>query len=316
MLNTIKIAKEVFAAEAEAINDLKNNLTESFDEAIQVMKNLKGRVVITGMGKSGHIGKKIAATLASTGTPSFFMHPAEAVHGDLGMLTTDDVLIAISSSGESDEILKIISLIQSRGIIIISMTGNINSTLAKNSDFILNISIKKEACPLNLAPMSSTTVTLAMGDAIAAALMVEKDFKAENFALYHPAGSLGRKLLTKVKDIMKTENLPIVQKDSSFSTIIEVMTTGKLGLCIVKEKDNVVGIITDGDLRRALQSTAKSRFEFRANDMMTKKPKSISSTEMAINAQNYMLENKINELLVIDNEVFVGVVQIYDMGAM
>ncbi|CAA6827802.1 MAG: Arabinose 5-phosphate isomerase (EC [uncultured Sulfurovum sp.] len=316
MLNTIRIAKEVFTAEAEAINDLKNNLTNSFDEAIQVMKRLEGRVVITGMGKSGHIGKKIAATLASTGTPSFFMHPAEAVHGDLGMLSSDDVLIAISNSGESDEILKIISLIQSRGIIIISMTGDIHSTLAKNSNYLLNINIKKEACPLNLAPMSSTTVTLAMGDAIAAALMVEKNFKAENFAMYHPGGSLGRKLLTKVKDIMKTENLPIVEKSSDFSTIIEVMTRGKLGLCIVKEENRVVGIITDGDLRRALQSTDISRFEFKANDMMTQKPKSVNSNEMAIDAQNYMLESKINELLVIDNDMFMGVVQIYDMGVM
>lgn len=316
MKNTIQIAKDIFTKEAEAINDLKELLTDDFDRAINLIKNSKGRLVISGMGKSGHIGKKIAATLASTGTPSFFMHPAEAVHGDLGMLTSDDVLLAISNSGESDEIVKIIPLIKNRDIKLIAMAGNSKSTLAIHADAFLNIAIKEEACPLSLAPMSSTTVTLAMGDAIAAALMVAKEFKPENFAMFHPGGSLGRKLLTKVKDMMHTKNLPIVKQDDDFSAVIETITQGKLGLCIVKDIDNISGIITDGDLRRALQSDNKSRFDFKASDMMTSDPKTIHSNIMAINAQEYMLENKINELLVVDNDELVGIVNIYDMGAM
>jgi len=315
VLNSIEIAKNIFTLEAQAINNLKELLTEDFDRVIQLIKHSKGRVVITGMGKSGHIGKKIAATLASTGTPSFFMHPAEAIHGDLGMLTRDDVLLAISNSGESEEIIKIIPLIKARNIALIAMVGNLNSTLAISGDYVLNISIEKEACPLSLAPMSSTTVTLAMGDAIAGALMVEKGFKAEDFAMYHPGGSLGKRLLTKVKDLMHTKELPIVDIDDDFSTVIKKMTRGKLGLCIVNVDDTpVIGIITDGDLRRALESDTKIRFEFKARDMMTKKPKTISSNEMAIEAKNIMIKNKINELLVLDNDELVGIVQLYDMG--
>jgi arabinose-5-phosphate isomerase len=314
MSGTIEIAKNIFTLEARAINDLKKLLTEDFDRVIQIIKHSKGRLVITGMGKSGHIGKKIAATLASTGTPSFFMHPAEAIHGDLGMLTSDDILLAISNSGESDEIVKIIPLVKSRNIALIAMVGNLNSTLAISVDYLLNISIEKEACPLSLAPMSSTTVTLAMGDAIAGALMVEKGFKAEDFAMYHLGGSLGKRLLTKVKDIMHTKELPIVDIDDNFSMVIKKITRGKLGLCIVKEDTTVIGIITDGDLRRALEGDIKSRFEFKASDMMTKNPKTISSNQMAIDAKNIMIENKINELPVLDNDELVGIVQIYDMG--
>lgn len=311
-----EIAKDIFTKEAEAINNLKELLSDDFDKTINIIVKAKGRVVISGMGKSGHIGKKIAATLASTGTPSFFMHPAEAIHGDLGVLTSDDILLAISNSGESDEIVKIIPLVKMRNITLIGMAGNASSTLAKSSDYFLNISIEQEACPLSLAPMSSTTVTLAMGDAIAAALMVEKKFKAEDFAMYHPGGSLGRKLLTRVKDVMKTKNLPIVELKDNFTTVIEAMTTGKLGVCVVKEESSIVGMITDGDLRRALHNDNRNRFELKADEMMTKNPKVTVSAQMAIDAKNYMIEHKINELLVIDNEQLVGIVQIYDMGAM
>ncbi|EOJ2434479.1 SIS domain-containing protein, partial [Campylobacter jejuni] len=209
-MDTLKIAKEVFATEAKAIEDLTLNLDENFSKVIELMLHTKGRCIVSGMGKSGHIGAKIAATLASTGTPSFFIHPGEALHGDLGMLTPDDVLIAISNSGETEEILKIIPAIKKRKIPLIAMCGKKNSTLVKQGDIFLNISVKEEACPLQLAPMSSTTATLVMGDALAAALMKARNFRPDDFALFHPGGSLGRKLLTRVSDLMVSKNLPIV----------------------------------------------------------------------------------------------------------
>ena len=314
MSEILNLAKNVFDIESESILNLKNQLTEDFEKAIQAILTSKGRLVVTGMGKSGHIGVKISATLASTGTPSFFMHPAEAIHGDLGMLTSDDILLAISNSGESEEVVRIIPIVKQRGIILIGMAGNIDSTLAKNSDYFLNISIEREACPLELAPTSSTTATLAMGDALAVVLMKERDFKPEDFATFHPGGSLGRKLLTKVKDIMHSSNLPIVKKDSSFQEIIEVITLGRLGLAVVVEEKQVIGIITDGDLRRALNHSDKTRFGLVAEEIMTKNPKIIYSSEMAIEAEKYMLENTINELIVLDNNQLVGIVQLFDTG--
>ncbi|PCM56883.1 arabinose-5-phosphate isomerase, partial [Campylobacter sp. BCW_8712] len=199
---------------------------------------------------------------------SFFVHPGEALHGDLGMMTPEDVLIAISNSGETEELLKIIPVIKRRKITLIAMTGNLNSTLAKQADVCLDISVKKEACPLKLAPMSSTTATLVMGDALAAVLMKMKNFKPDDFALFHPGGSLGRKLLTKVKDLMVSKNLPIVHPDTEFNDLINVMTSGKLGLCVVIENEKLVGIITDGDLRRALKTNDKPRFDFKAKEIM------------------------------------------------
>ncbi len=314
MSNIIEQAKKVFDIESKAIKNLENLLTEDFEKAINCILNSKGRLVITGMGKSGHIGVKISATLASTGTPSFFMHPAEAIHGDLGMLTSDDIVLAISNSGESEEVVRIIPLVKRMGITLIGMAGNPNSSLGKGSDFFLNIFVEEEACPLQLAPTSSTTATLAMGDALSVALMNERNFKPEDFAMFHPGGSLGRKLLTKVKDIMHSKNLPIIKKESPFDEIINVITKGRLGLSIVLEGEKVVGIITDGDLRRALGETTKLRFELIANDIMTQNPKSISSEKMAIEAEEFMIEHKINDLLVIDDEKLQGVVQIYDTG--
>lgn len=313
-MNSLDIARDVFKLEAEAINNLSNLLTDDFSDSVEKILNSKGRLVISGMGKSGHIGVKISATLASTGTPSFFMHPAEAIHGDLGMLTKDDIVLAISNSGESEEIIKIIPLVKRMGIMLIGMAGREDSTLAKASDHFLNISIEKEACPLQLAPMSSTTATLAMGDALAAALMEARNFKPEDFAMYHPGGSLGKKLLTKVKDIMSFQNLPIVQSDSSFQNIIHTMTVGKLGLCIVVDKDTLNGIITDGDLRRALEVADKPRFELLAKDIMTSSPKTISPEKMAVDAEVFMLEHKLSDLIVIENEKLVGVVQLFDTG--
>ncbi|MBK1971755.1 KpsF/GutQ family sugar-phosphate isomerase [Campylobacter sp. TTU_617] len=314
MLNSIEIAKEVFKIEAESINHLSKNLDDNFTKAIELILNTKGRCVVSGMGKSGHIGAKIAATFASTGTPSFFIHPGEALHGDLGMLTCDDILIAISNSGETEELLKIIPVIKRRKIPLIVMSGNLKSTLAKQGDICLNISITKEACPLNLAPMSSTTATLVMGDALAAALMKARNFKPDDFALFHPGGSLGRKLLTKVKDLMVSDNLPIVHPETEFNDLVNVMTSGKLGLCIVLENEKLIGIITDGDLRRALKANDKPRFDFKAREIMSTNPKLVDADAMASEAEEIMLKYKIKEIVVGKKEKVVGIIQLYAIG--
>lgn len=311
--NVIDIAKEVFAIEAQTVRDLSDKLDANFSQSIELILQTKGRLVVSGMGKSGHIGAKIAATLASTGTPSFFMHPAEALHGDLGMLTQNDVLLAISNSGESEEILKIIPAVKKRGIKLIAMSGNLNSTLAKQADFVLDISVAKEACPLQLAPMSSTTATLAMGDAIAAALMKLRNFKPDDFALFHPGGSLGKKLLTKVQDLMIT-SLPKVSPDTLFNELIDVMTSGKLGLCLVMQEDKLIGIITDGDLRRALKMSDKARFDFKAKEIMSQNPKVIDADAMATQAEEVMIKHKIKELPVTSQGKIVGIIQLYDIG--
>lgn len=313
-IDSIKIAKEVFEVESKAILDLIHNLNEDFSKSVDLILSIKGRCVISGMGKSGHIGAKIAATLASTGTPSFFMHPGEALHGDLGMLTSEDVLLAISNSGESEELLKLIPVVKRRNIPLIVMSGKKNSTLAKQTDVFLDISVEKEACPLQLAPMSSTTATLVMGDALAAALMKARNFKPDDFALFHPGGSLGKKLLTKVEDLMVKENLPIVSLNTNFSDLIDVMTSGKLGLCIVLENEKLVGIITDGDLRRALKSNDKPRFDFKASEIMSANPKVINAKAMASEAEELMLKHKIKEIVVSENDKIVGIIQLYAIG--
>ncbi|EAL8117741.1 KpsF/GutQ family sugar-phosphate isomerase [Campylobacter jejuni] len=313
-MNTLEIAKEVFEKEAQAILDLATNLDENFNQAVNLMLNTKGRCIVSGMGKSGHIGAKIAATLASTGTPSFFIHPGEALHGDLGMLTSEDVLIAISNSGETEEILKIIPAIKKREIPLIVMCGKKNSTLVKQGDIFLNIAVEKEACPLQLAPMSSTTATLVMGDALAAALMKVRNFKPDDFALFHPGGSLGRKLLTKVKDLMVSSNLPIVHPDTEFNDLVDVMTSGKLGLCVVLENEKLVGIITDGDLSRALKASDKPRFDFKAKEIMSINPKVVDADAMASEAEGIMLKHKIKEIIVGKEEKVVGIIQLYAIG--
>ncbi|WP_373274415.1 SIS domain-containing protein [Campylobacter lari] len=313
-IDAIKIAKEVFEIESKTILDLCDNLDEGFNKAIELILSIKGRCVVSGMGKSGHIGAKIAATLASTGTPSFFMHPGEALHGDLGMLTSEDVLLAISNSGETEEVLKLIPVIKKRKIPLIVMAGNQNSTLAKQADIFINIAVKKEACPLQLAPTSSTTATLAMGDAIAVALMRARNFRPDDFALFHPGGSLGRKLLTRVGDLMVSNNLPIVSPESEFNELVDVMTSGKLGLCIVLENEKLVGIITDGDLRRALRANDKPRFDFKAKEIMSESPKTIEASAMASEAEELMLKHKIKEIVVTQDKKIVGIIQLYAIG--
>lgn len=313
-IDAIKIAKEVFEIESKTILDLCDNLDEGFNKAVELILSIKGRCVVSGMGKSGHIGAKIAATLASTGTPSFFMHPGEALHGDLGMLTSEDVLLAISNSGETEEVLKLIPVIKKRKIPLIVMAGNQNSTLAKQANIFINIAVKKEACPLQLAPTSSTTATLAMGDAIAVALMRARNFRPDDFALFHPGGSLGRKLLTRVGDLMVSNNLPMVSPESEFNELVDVMTSGKLGLCIVLENEKLVGIITDGDLRRALRANDKPRFDFKAKEIMSESPKIIEASAMASEAEELMLKHKIKEIVVTQDEKIVGIIQLYAIG--
>ncbi len=305
------IARRVFRIEAEAIANLSNQLDEQFDGAVNAILNSRGRVVICGMGKSGLIGKKIMATLASTGTPSFFMHPGEAFHGDLGMVAPDDVFIAISNSGETEEVIRLLPFLKDNGNIIIAMTGNPASTLGKNADFHLNIAVPQEACPHQLAPTSSTTATLAMGDALAVALMEARNFQPQDFARFHPGGSLGRKLLTKVKHEMKTRNLPFISGDAPMKEVIHTMSAGRLGLCIV---DNGRGVITDGDLRRHLENDP-ALMQKTAADIMTLNPKAISPEARLTEAEELMTRNKITSLLVKDDDgQVVGVIQIYDLA--
>jgi len=308
------IAKEVFSIEAKEIANLSNLLTEDFEKAITAVFQSKGKFIISGMGKSGIIGKKIAATLASTGTPSFFLHPGEAYHGDLGMIEKDDIVLLISNSGETDEVLKLIPFLKSQKNITISMSGNPSSTLASNTDFHLNVSVEHEACPLQLAPTSSTTATLVMGDAIAVALMRLRDFKDENFAKFHPGGSLGRRLLTTVASVMKKENLPICSKETGVKEVIHKITDGKCGLVVVMQENSIEGIITDGDMRRYMESEEERFFALCAEDMMSKNPKMIHENEKLTVANDMMAQNKINSLVVVNaSKELTGIIQLYDI---
>lgn len=314
-MNINEIAKEVFEIESKEIANLSNLLTDDFSDAIHAVINTSGKFIISGMGKSGIIGKKIAATLASTGTPSFFLHPGEAYHGDLGMIEKDDIVLLISNSGETDEVLKLIPFLKSQENMIIAMSGKPDSTLAKNSNYHLNIAIEKEACPLQLAPMSSTTATLVMGDAIAASLMHLRNFRDSDFAQFHPGGSLGRRLLTKVKDVMKKDILPLCYENTKVKDIIHTITAGKCGLVVVVEKKKIKGIITDGDIRRVMEAQEENFFNLEASDIMSTSAKQISEESRLVEASDTMSENKINSLLVINkNFELSGIVQMYDLG--
>ncbi|AMS26676.1 arabinose 5-phosphate isomerase [Bacteroidetes bacterium UKL13-3] len=310
-----KYAKEVFQIEAKALADLSKQLDENFNKAVETVLKSKGRLVICGVGKSGLVGAKISATLASTGTPSMFMHPVEAFHGDLGMLKKEDVLVAISYSGETEELLKLIPYIKAASIKVIGMSGNPKSTLAKNSDYHLNVKVYKEACPLELAPTSSTTATLAMGDALAVALMKARNFKPEDFAKFHPGGSLGRKLLTTVESCMFKDKLPVVKPTDSIQQVINTMSSGRLGLAVVVAQNKVAGIITDGDLRRAMDKHTAKLFALTAKHIMTAKPRTINKKMMMAEAEELMNAHKITSLLVADNKgKLEGIVQIYSLN--
>jgi len=311
--NHIQQAKKVFEIEAKALADLSKQLDKDFDTAVNAILKSKGRVIVSGVGKSGIVGKKISATLASTGTPSVFLHPTEAFHGDLGMVHKNDVLILISYSGETEEVLQIIPFLKDNGNLLISITGGKTSTLATNSHAVLNVKVYKEACPLELAPTSSTTATLAMGDALAVALMEARNFKAEEFARYHPGGSLGRKLLTTVEQVMRKEQLPLVNAKGNMSEVISVMTKGRLGLAIVHQDKSVKGIITDGDLRRSMEKHKEKFFSLKASDIMTKNPKTVVKEMKMAEAEELMNEYKITSLLVTKKGKIEGVVQLYSI---
>lgn len=308
-METKKYAIKCFQDEAQAILDLIPQLTDDFDKAVDLVYNCKGKFIITGVGKSGHIGAKIAATLASTGTPSFFVNPLDAYHGDLGMFSPEDVVMAISNSGNTDELLRFIPLLLDRKIPIIGMSGNPNSLLAQYSTCHLNIAVKKEACPLNLAPTSSTTATLAMGDALACALMEVRHFKASDFAQFHPGGSLGKRLLSKVKDYMVSSNLPIVSRDTKVSdTIIEISKT-KQGIAVALDNDQIIGVVTDGDVRRAMQNKQDVFFTLTVKDIMSTNPKTILDTAKLSEAEAIMRKYNIHSLIVTDQyNKFVGII--------
>ena len=306
-----KYAKEVFEIESKAIADLSKNLDSDFDSTVETILKSSGRLVVSGVGKSGIIGKKISATLASTGTPSLFLNPVDAFHGDLGMIQKNDVFMAISYSGETEELLKLIPFIKTNKIKLIALSGNPKSTLAKNCDFHLNVSVYKEACPLELAPTSSTTATLTMGDALAVSLMKARNFKPEDFAQFHPGGSLGKKLLTRVDQVMQTKNLPIISPNNSIPELIETISKGRLGLAVIQDQNKILGIITDGDLRRAIDKYKEKLFALKAKNIMTEKPKTISSSMKLSEAEELMSKNKITSLLVVEKNKLAGIIQLY-----
>ena len=315
MSEMIKIAANVLKTEANELTRNAEILDGEFEKAVEVLYKTKGKVVVTGVGKSGHVGAKIAATLASTGTPSFFMHPTEAMHGDLGMIGKDDTLLAISFSGESEELTKILPHVQRFGVPIVAMARDKFSTLGKFSDAFVKLDVSKEACPLDAAPTSSTTLTLALGDALAVCLMEKRGFKKEDFANFHPGGSLGKRLFLKVKDVMRSKNLPIVRWNASLKQAIDTMTHGKLGTVLIVDKDGILdAILSDGDLRRALM-----REDFDLNDAAIKyatlKPKELNDKEMlAIDALVLIERYKIQLLAVVENGVPVGVLHIHDLA--
>jgi arabinose-5-phosphate isomerase len=311
----IKEAQRVLKIESEAITDLAKRLDKNFECAIQVLSRCKGRVVFTGMGKAGIIAQKISATMSSTGTPSLFLHCAEAIHGDLGRVTKEDVVIALSNSGETEELKKLLPLIKKIGVRLISFTGNKKSTLAKYSDIVFDVSVKKEACPLGLAPTSSTTAMLAMGDALCVCLLKEKKFKEEDFAFYHPGGALGKRLLLKVEDIMrKGFNNPIVREDRRVKQVLYDITKARAGAAsIVDKKRRLIGIFTDGDLRRHIESQTNI-LELKIKDVMTKDPVTVKKEQLAVEALRILQEKKIDEVPVVDkNQRPVGMLDVQDL---
>jgi len=313
MKNPIILAREVIEMEISCIENLLSRLDYKFTEAVHLVLSSSSRVAVIGIGKSGIIGRKISATLASTGTPSFYVHPAEAFHGDLGMIHADDVALMISNSGETDEIIRLLPFMKHQGNKIIAMTGCLSSTLAKNADTVLDVSVEREACNHNLAPTSSTTATLVMGDALAVVLSVLKNFQPEDFARFHPGGSLGRRLLTKVADVMHKDHLPNCPPDAPLREVVGIITRGKLGVALVMDAGKMLGIITDGDLRKAF-GTSEDPLKLCAQDFMTAHPYTIRADENLAEAERIMKELAKRMLVVVDaQEKPVGVLQIFDV---
>lgn len=305
-------AKQCLEDEAQALLELIPQLDENFDKAVNMIYNCKGKIIVTGVGKSGHIGAKIAATLSSTGTPAFFINPLDVFHGDLGVMTSDDIVLALSNSGQTDELLRFIPMVLHMNIPIISMTGNENSLLAKYSNAHIKVWVKKEACPLNLAPTSSTTAALAMGDALAVALMEVRHFEPRDFAQFHPGGELGKRLLTTAEDVMISHNLPVIDKDMNLGDAIILVSKGKLGLGVSTENDKVIGLITDGDIRRAMEKWREKFFDKKVKDIMTTTPKSVLPSTKITEIQRIMHQYKVHTVLVVNEEnKLLGVVDHY-----
>ncbi|MCI1273626.1 MAG: KpsF/GutQ family sugar-phosphate isomerase [Clostridiaceae bacterium] len=311
-----ELAKQVFDIEANSILKLKENIGDNFDKAVQLILDCKGRVIVTGMGKSGHIGRKIASTLTSTGTPSYFLHPAESTHGDSGIITREDVVIAISNSGETQELLNLLPLIKRFGVPMIGMTGNLSSTLATSSDVVLDISVEREACPLNKAPTASTTATLAMGDALAVCLLKMRGFTEEDFLIFHPGGALGKGFRFKVRDLMLSDadKLPIAKEDMLFTEVVEVISSHKLGMAmIVNSNGELAGVLTDGDIRRTVLKY-KDINGLKVRDVMTVNPKKISANDYGASALNLMEKYSITALGVVDEaNKPIGVIHVHDI---
>lgn len=314
-MDFIQIVKDVLLTEAKELEKAAATISFDIEKAIDLIINSKGKLIITGVGKSGLVGTKIAATLASTGTSSFFLHPTEAMHGDLGMVGKEDIVLGISYSGESDELVQILPHLKRFNIPLIAMARNPESTLAKYADIFININVEKEGCPLDAAPMSSTTLTMAMGDALAVCLMKKRDFKKEDFASFHPGGSLGKKLFVKVDDLLRKENLPVVSRETKLKDAILVMSEGRLGSVIIEDENKkVVALLSDGDLRRALMNDNFS-MDCKVEDIATKNPKRLKNKELlASDALQVIEDYKIQLLIVTDeNDKLVGVLHIHDL---
>lgn len=311
--NVRQYAIQCIRDEAEALLELIPQIDDNFDAAVSMMFNCHGKIIITGVGKSGHIGAKIAATLSSTGTPAFYANPLDIFHGDLGVMTSDDVVLALSNSGQTDELLRFIPMVRHMHVPLIAMTGNEHSLLAKYSDIHLKCRVTKEACPLNLAPTSSTTAALAMGDAIAIALMQVRKFKPRDFAQFHPGGELGKRLLTTAADVMRSDDMPIIPEDMHLGEAIIHVSKGKLGLGVSLSPDNTVtGLITDGDIRRAMERWQAQFFDRTVSDIMTRTPKTVLPTTKITEIQRIMHKYKIHTVLVVDtNQHLVGIVDHY-----
>lgn len=310
--NILAIAKKTILSESEAITKLIDFLDENFYEAVQRIYETKGRLIVTGIGKSAIIAQKMVATFNSTGTPSMFLHAAEAIHGDLGMIQNNDIIICISKSGNSPEIKVLVPLLKRFGNTLIAITGNVTSFLAKGSDYVLNTTVDTEACPINLAPTNSTTAQLVMGDALAVCLMEMRDFKPEDFAVYHPGGALGKKLLLRVKDMIEHSLKPAVTPDTSIKKAIFEISEKRLGVTAVIENEKIIGIITDGDIRRMLNDV-DTIADLTARDIMSKNPKMVSSETMAVDALNILEDYSITQLIVADEGEYKGVLHLHDI---
>jgi arabinose-5-phosphate isomerase len=314
-MNFKQIIKDVLLTEAKEIEKAASKISFDIEKAIDLIINSKGKLIVTGVGKSGLVGTKIAATLASTGTSSFFLHPTEAMHGDLGMIGKEDIVLGISYSGESEELVQILPHLKRFNIPLIAMAKNENSTLAKYADVFININVEKEACPLDTAPTSSTTLTMAMGDALAVCLMKKRDFKKEDFASFHPGGSLGKKLFIKVDDLLRKENLPVVSRETKLKDAILIMSQGRLGSVIIEDENkNIIALLSDGDLRRALMNDNFS-MDCKVEDIATKNPKILKNKELLASDALQLIEDfKIQLLIVTDeNNKLVGVLHIHDL---